>query len=203
MITAAETCLDYLDRKVGERYRNCTIDGFELVHPSVEHAKALCRNYVTSFRSHFADGRGLVFIGPKGTGKDHLMIAVMRAIIRGYDIQQPGRVRYEDGMKFYRRCRDTFKCDVPEETIIEPLYFPHLLGLSDPIPPSGELSEYEQKVLFALVDQRYRHCRPTAATINVRERDELDRRMGSQIADRLCDRAIVVKCFWKSHRNVQ
>ena len=85
-----EDQVDWLSLAVGRRYCDCTIGGFQ-ISPG-EHAEAMktavhqCRSYVTGFRECIRDGRSLMFIGPKGTGKDHLMVAVLRAIVDGYGV---------------------------------------------------------------------------------------------------------------------
>lgn len=201
----------WIDREIGERYTTCRLDNF--VTSCAEHHNVVtrCRDYVMNFRRHFDEGRSIIFLGPTGTGKDHLAIAISRAICIGYQHDDqpmppavPSRVRFCDGRTLLDRIRSAnFDRRHPGEhpdAIINAVCDVDLLTLSDPVPTKGALSEFDQQTLFKIVNGRYRSNKPICATINVATRRELEDRMGSQSADRLCDGAIVVLCNWESFR---
>jgi DNA replication protein DnaC len=189
----------FIDASIGRRYVDCDFANYKTSTPEQKAAVAKCREYVRDFRTNLERGFSLVLIGPKGTGKDHLMVAVVKRIAMGFDI--PGKVVYRDGLTMFSEFRDAIRTNVSEDTIVERYTRPRLLAVSDPVPPIGTLSEYEQRIWLRIVDGRYRNCLPIAATVNVQSRSELDGRMGPQAADRLCDSAVVVKCNWKSYRS--
>ncbi|MEM9588989.1 MAG: ATP-binding protein [Planctomycetota bacterium] len=196
------TGLTWVDQAIGRRYRSCRFANFKAETNGQRHALESCVRYVEEFGQHVRDGVSLVFIGPKGTGKDHLMVSVLRAIVLGYPHKSSRRRRavYRDGLRLFAEFRGSIGSSKGEDTIVGSYTEPHLLALSDPLPPTGSLSEYEQRMLLRIIDGRYRECRPTTATLNVANRDELDARMGAQAADRLLDGAIVVRCDWESYR---
>lgn len=190
----------WLDLAAGARYARCTLDNFEVSgeeSEAKERAVSLCRDYVANFPSHFKAGRGAIWIGPKGTGKDHLMIAVMRAIAMKYKSE---RLRYRSGEAFF----DTFKASIGTggsyASIADGFARPPVLGLSDPLPVKGDLSPHDQDVLFRVLLRRYKDLLPTLATLNVASAEELEQRMGAQSADRLRQDAIIIKCNWPSYR---
>ncbi len=190
-----------VDAAIGKRYADCTFQGFRQLTPMHESAVAVCRDYVTHFGTYRTEGKSLVLFGPKGTGKDHLMVATIKSILIGYG-RNPGDIVYRDGLRLFAEFRHAIKSGATDEdAIVEKYIHPHLLALSDPIPPAGSLSEYEQRMLLRIVDGRYRDCLPMAATLNVKDRNELEQRMGPQAADRLCDGAVLVPCNWASYRS--
>jgi len=199
----------WLSKKVGRRYQDCTLsgwrvggftgDGADSLNRSMEIAIEQCRTYVMEFGDHLRNGQSILFVGPKGGGKDHLMVGVLRSIVDGYGIESH-RMRYVDGLTMFGEFRDTIRSNTSESSVIESYAKPHLLAISDPLPPAGNLSEYEQRMILRVIDRRYRDCRPMAATINASGREEIEKRMGPQSADRLLEHATIVKCNWPSYR---
>lgn len=182
---------------IGSRYQNCTLESYVAKTPGQVEAVNQCRDYFERFSTYAKAGRGLIFIGPPGTGKDHLLIATMKQIMERY---LRCKIRYRDGLSMIAELR-CCKFDEDEAARIVDIYAaPSLLCLSDPIPPKAELEDAELRAMYRIIDRRYREQLPTCATLNVASRADLDLRMGPQSADRLCERAIVVKCNWESFR---
>ncbi len=130
------------------------------------------------------------------------MYATIKGIVERFKLPA-GRVIYRDGLRLFSQFKSRFddrNSTDTEDSIVDSYIKPHLFAVSDPLPPKGSLSEYESRMWLRIVDGRYRDMRPTAATINVSSREELEDRMGAQAADRLCDEAFIVKCNWPSHR---
>lgn len=193
---------DSLARQVGRRYENCTFDNYQI---NPEHADAMqlavdqCRDYVAEFGQHVKAGRSIAIIGPAGTGKDHLCTAMLRSIIDTYGVPTH-RVRYVHGLDLYCEARDTIKQGTTEASMVASYAKPHLLAISDPLPPSGSLSQYEQRIFLQIVSRRYTERRPLAITVNIASRAELYERMAAQNAGRILQDAIVVKCNWPDFR---
>lgn len=200
----------WLDRAVGEQYRHCRLSNYRVWDDGQKTAVAQCKDYVEHFKDHHANGRSLVFIGPKGTGKDHMMVSVCRAICERYRRKDgllppncAGNVRFIDGITFLSEVNEVMfdkHADTYPSVLIGTTAAPPLLAISDPVPPKGDHTEHDQKTMFKVINGRYSKRLPTTATVNVSSRDELDRRLGPQTADRLLDGAIVVKCNWESFR---
>lgn len=190
----------WIDRAVGRRYVGCTLDGFACDDDHAEVQSKVVqavREYVIGFRDNFRDGRGLVLIGPKGTGKDHLMIAAIRAIANGFSSRS---ITYRSGEAFFDEFKERIGTGKSYSQLVERFSLPPLLAISDPLPVKGDLSAHDQEVLFRVLLNRYKEMRPTMATVNVANRDELEKRMGPQSADRLLDGALILKCNWPSYR---
>lgn len=194
----------YIDQHVGRRYAGCTFDNFktgpkEQVKKSA--AVTACAEYANGFREHFEAGRSLILVGPKGTGKDHLLTATIRRIANNFG--KPGRVMFRDGLKLFGEFRAAIGTPQTEQSIIDRYTSPALLAISDPLPPRGTLSEHEQRMALRIIDGRYRESRPLALTVNAVNRQEISDRLGVQACDRIFDCAIVVRCVWESYRTEQ
>ena len=191
----------WIDQQVGRRYVNCTFDNFDASGKDEAKKRAAlsqCVEYVENFPKHYDAGRSLIFVGPKGTGKDHLMTATIKQIC--VNIKRPGKVTFADGLKLFAEFREAFGTATTESMIVDKYTRPLLFAVSDPLPPKGCLSEHEQRMALRIIDARYRESKPMAMTINAANRKEISDRMGAQACDRLFDCAIVVRCVWESHR---
>jgi DNA replication protein DnaC len=198
---AAIEATHYIDQNVGRRYARCSFDNFATgPKESVKKTEALaaCVEYASNFRQHFDAGRSLILVGPKGTGKDHLMTATIRRIATNFG--RPGKVMFRDGLKLFGEFRAAFGTAQTEQSIVDKYIAPALLAISDPLPPRGTLSEHEQRMALRIIDGRYRESRPLALTINAVNRQEISDRLGVQACDRIFDCAIVVRCVWESYR---
>ncbi len=75
--------------------------------------------------------------------------------------------------------------------------------LSDPLPPTGELSRYEASNLLLLIDKRYCSGKPTILTVNLASEQDGLELIGAQAWDRLKHEAEIVWCKWPSYRNLR
>lgn len=187
-----------LIRARGERYESCWLKNYaaesEAQQGAVETLTAYCREVA----GRVSLGEGMLLFGPKGTGKDHLIVAVARAAIRAGKT-----VRWQNGMDLFGDVRDAIGNGDNEKSLISRLVSPDVLYLSDPLPPVGSLTEFQAAMLFRILDARYSRRKPTWVTVNVSSGTELDSRMGAQNGDRLRDGAIAIFCNWPSYRKVK
>jgi DNA replication protein DnaC len=190
----------WIDQAIGERYRDCRISNFRIWNSDQQKAVNRCVDYVENFPSYASEGRGLLFFGPVGTGKDHLAISVLREICRR--VGRQGYGSYRDGRELLNRIRDGRSWDADEKSsaVIKATSEYPLLCVSDPLPTIGELDERDQQAIREIINRRYRENLPTIATINASGRNELLKRLGSAAADRLLEQSVNVLCNWESYR---
>lgn len=189
---------------VGARYRECSVDNFELsanleVRKIQERVLGRLRAFCDDIAGHTRAGSGLLLYGPKGTGKDHLMVAALKhAASAGLT------VCWVSGVELYARWRDAIGDDRNEHRDMAELVRPQILAISDPAPPVGALTDekaaYRAEKLFWLIDNRYRAAKPTWVTLNVKDGKEAEKLLTGQIVDRLRDQALDLACSWPSHR---
>lgn len=161
--------------------------------------RAQARSQVAEFCSYMDRGdwsRNLIFAGPSGSGKDHLMFYALR-----YAVMRCGVLAsWVDGQGLFSELRDGITEKRTERDVLRDHVRADVLAISDPIPPVGQLSDHQRNALYRLIDERYSHCKPIWMTVNAANADELDQRMGVQLVDRILHDAVAVNCFWPSFR---
>ena len=182
----------------GERYSDCRLGTFEKSTPGQVKVVDDLTDYLLNIETRVESGEGILFVGPRGTGKDHLAVAMVRAtILSGFS------VLWQNGMDLWGDVRDRMDSGDSERALVRRLVAPDVLYLSDPVPPMGKLTEFQAAMLFRVLDGRYSRRRPTWVTLNVASGQEADERMGPQNGDRLRDGALVISCNWGSYRRVR
>lgn len=194
--SAQSQCWREIITTFGRRYENASLGNFDVYDDKQAAVIGALKHFGERLQSHAELGDGLVLYGPSGTGKDHLLAALMRHAIFHHDM----RVEWVDGMVLYGMMRDAIGKDEPEERVLRRFINAKILAVSDPVPPTGALTDFQASTLFRIIDARYRDCRPTWVTINVANGDEAAGRMGVQVVDRLKHGATVLHCNWTSYR---
>lgn len=182
--------------QVGRRYWSASLDSFDAASEDAASVLAEIGHYVRNLRENVDSGAGIVLLGRPGTGKDHLIVAVLRTAARkGY------AVHWVDGAEFFAASRDNIDTNQTEDSWAKRFTMPDILAISDPIPPAGDVREgWQISTLFRVIDRRYRDMKPTFITINVKDAAEASQRMSGNIVDRLSHGALVLKCNWQSYR---
>jgi DNA replication protein DnaC len=191
-----------LARRLGPRYspERSSLDTFH-VYDRAAQGRVLerLRGIRARIAGYVAEGRGFVWLGAVGTGKDHLMAAML------YAAAAAGlRCDWVNGQDLYGRFRDGMDVKRPEEELLRELVAPEVLGISDPVPPQGVPSGWDLLQLYRVVDRRYHLNRPTWVTMNVlgKKPPEADacELLSAAVWDRLREGAVVLPCFWRSYR---
>lgn len=193
-----KACWDRLVADRGKRYEQCRLETFVATLPLQVDAVQTCELYALNVREHYRNGAGLVLYGPRGTGKDHLLVAVAYHAIKESGL----RVHWENGVDMFAEVRRAVGNESKQtvESIVRMLSRCDVLAISDPLPPSGTLTEFQQEFLVRVIDRRYSNRLPTWITVNVANRGELETRLSAPIADRLLEWATTVYCNWPTHR---
>lgn len=188
-----------LKRDRGKRYGGSTFENYERDSSDQQKAVTRLREYALASAAEVEAGRNIIVFGPKGTGKDHLLMATAYESARHAGIV----TKWVNGTALFEHFRAKVsgrKGDCISYGDYEQILQADVLWISDPLPPTGSVSEFVQGELFGLIDHRYSQMRPTWVTCNVSNSTELSERMGAQIADRLRHNALAVYCNWPSYR---
>lgn len=186
----------------GKRYELCQLSEFDVGNDQHTTAKREAVKKITKFCEDIEKGNGqrnLILAGPSGSGKDHLMFYALRYAVMKCGVD----VSWVDGLAFFSSLRDAIANQTSEYDVMKEHYRPQILAISDPVPPIGQLSDYQRNMLYRLIDERYSHCKPIWITVNAANAKELDERMGVQLVDRLLHDAVAVNCYWPSYRRQQ
>jgi len=198
-------------RQVGKRYTSCRLQTFIPADNSPERERQAAvleavAQFSADIRQHVEQGRNIVLFGPPGTGKDHLLVSVLHAALGELVTPETPTltVRWTNGIDLYSRLRDVIGSDERTElSEWRSWVAPQILYLSDPVPPFGKLSDFQAAFLLRIIDARYRNCRPTYVSLNVKNGEDAAERMGPQVLDRLKHGALVCWCHWPSYRDAE
>ena len=186
-----------------------------------QQAKALgkCRRYAGRGLDNIARGRGLVLKGPVGTGKSHLCVATLRAMMAAHpdrfgkpfnsyrvleDVEYPGwRCSFIPVYDLLERLRQSYssrgrktdhaqlvhRCKVDDVVILDDM-------------GAEKRTEWVEEQLYGLIDLRYRARRSTLFTTNC-SLTELEERIGPRAMSRIaemCDFVRVGGADWRKIR---
>lgn len=167
--------------------------GFHAPTQAHQHALSVCRDYAESFDDHASAGRGLILAGKPGTGKSHLVGAVLQHLLPRRD------VRYTTCMDMIRAVRETWRrdSDRTESQVLGMLQRLDLLAIDEIGMQYG--TEGEQTILFDVLDRRYREVKPTIILTN-QDQKGLREFVGERTYDRLIETCRWVAFDWPSYR---
>ena len=161
----------------------------------VVHGKV--NQYRQSIQHNVHQGKNLILVGSRGTGKDLLLSMCLKSAVgAGF------RPQWMDGSQLFLELRNAMNKTGTrtEAQIMWDLSHAKILALSDPVPAMGNLTEYQASTLLSIIDVRYRAELSTWITLNVASRKEAETRMGAMLIDRLFENAEVLFCAWPSYR---
>ena len=182
-------------RRMGKRYGKCGLANYRCDHEAQRTIVDRLKRFVEEMQDNVESGCNALFIGPPGTGKDHLMAALVKsAFAKGYGVE------WFDGSVLFADARDRIEVGGTEQDFIRRFVTPGVLAISDPLPPIGNVTDFQRLLLFRIIDRRYRDQKPTWMTMNVKDREEAEKRLSPNIVDRIGEGAAVLVCDWPSYR---
>jgi DNA replication protein DnaC len=171
-----------------------SLDNWNQNTPDERKAYAIVRDYIDRFDTFRENGLGILFIGPPGTGKTHLLVAIVKAVIaRGIY----ARYWFMPDLLSNMRPGGDGRLSSQEKMIRDEMCRLGLIALDDI--GAEKSSEWVEQMYTLIVDERYRNPRPIIAATNW-EIDELVDRLGQRVVDRLAERAVIVSIRGESYR---
>jgi DNA replication protein DnaC len=141
-----------------------------------------------------ASGATIALVGTRGSGKTQMAVECIREATSGLK-----SALFTTAMAFFMDVKATFKRDAAndERKVVAGYAMPHLLVV-DEIGKRGE-SEWENNLLFELLNRRYNAIKPTILIDN-RTRDEFAAYIGPSLASRISEGGGIIECNWGSFR---
>jgi DNA replication protein DnaC len=143
------------------KFLDRTLSGYRAYTPSQQRALLRARRFVDEFVPGAAGQRALLFCGPPGTGKTHLLSTMLRELAA----KKAVRGRYEEFFLLLSDIRDGFSRNLSSREWLEPLRQVDVLAI-DEIGKGGKNREFEQGILDEVLSVRYNAGRPTLLATN-------------------------------------
>lgn len=175
------------------RFIGKTFDTFKAQTPEQSRAFNIAYEYASEFESHKREGTGLIFLGKPGTGKSHLVAAIIQNIL-------PDRIGvYVTVSDLIRAVRGAWRKDseYSETEVLNHFIYADLLAMDEVGKQYG--TDGEQQIIFDVLDGRYREMKPTILMGNVLG-EELSVYLGERVADRLRETNTAISFNWDSYR---
>lgn len=173
------------------RFQPCDFDNYEVESPAQQRVLDACQAYAKDFSVHLQAGRGLIMLGNKGTGKNHLATAICKAVkAQRFTVLRVKSAEFLDafwGKEFAER-----------DAWLRELARVHLLVLDEVGRASATANA--QNAFFRLIDARYEAMRPTIVLSNLDRQGVIDV-LGDAAYDRLTEGGAQRLTFsWESRR---
>lgn len=184
----------FSDTAIPPRFAGCTFANYRADTVEQKHALRAAQLFAERFEAVADRGGSLTLTGPTGTGKTHLAAAALRAVTNE---GRTGLYRLADAAVRYLKASYSSGCPYTEDQALQHLRLPDLLVL-DEVGNQHDSAD-EKRVLFAILNARYSHMRPTLLVSNLTG-EQLRAWAGQAFHDRLLESGVVVPCQWESYR---
>lgn len=183
---------------IPERFKDKLFNDYDAQDREKLKIKTIASRYVETFSDRLKDGTCMQLIGNPGTGKTMISLIMYQALIKsGYT------AHYESSTHFLKKIQDSFfESYVKFQREINRYQSAQLLIIDEVTEGSGKqgyLAEWERKLLFTIINQRYENKRCTMVISN-RDQHELIDRLGVATVERLSQKGIVLAFCWASYR---
>jgi DNA replication protein DnaC len=178
---------------IPRRYTHCTLDSFRTSSTTLKNARTRVQEFVDLYPNNH--GRGLLLVGPCGSGKTHLAVAAINELI---EANKPGRLLFSNFQDLIQEIQASFDTEAAasKSEIMQPLLETDLLVLDEL--GSQKPTTFVQDILYYVINSRYNEQRTTIFTTNYPDtpadaREEgLTQRIGTRLRSRLYEMAQIV-----------
>lgn len=147
-----------------------------------------------SIERRFNQGFLIALVGANGPGKTQLGVELMFKMT-----EQLKRALYCTATEFFMDVKATYHSQSPhsERSVIEQYSKPYLLVI-DELGKCGQ-TEWEDRLLFEMIDRRYRNMKDTLLISN-EEKPKFLESIGASLRSRMQETGGIIECNWPSFR---
>jgi DNA replication protein DnaC len=152
--------------RIPQRYQGCTLDGYRYgldpdADPSLWKAFNVARGFVNGYPAT-TNGNGILFTGNIGTGKTHLAVAIMQALVLKKNV--PGL--FCDYRELLKSIGNSYNPQVAatELEVLEPVFAAEVLVIDEL--GAAKPTEWVGDTIAHLINTRYNDHRTTIITTN-------------------------------------
>jgi DNA replication protein DnaC len=201
--------------RIPKKFIDCTLEdyvpNYSGNNPTLNAAILQARNFVKAY-PHETYGKGLMLVGEIGTGKTHLAVAILKALIT----ERGAKALFYDCATLLDDLKNTYerKVDVTEREMLMPIYEADVLLLDEL--GAAKVTDWGSDTIARVINARYNDSRTTIVTTNlpnlppigITERDNfapmrretLGDRIGERMRSRLQEMCVVVEMAGKDFR---
>jgi DNA replication protein DnaC len=190
--------LQKIVERLGIRYAMATLENFAVYDSRQVEVMARLRAFAAQMPELLKGGGGLLLFGDPGTGKDHMMAALLKLAVALHGLS----VEWYDGGMLFDAFADAAcsENNADLRNLQARLIEPHILAISDPQPPKGELSGPQVRRVRDIIDRRYRDGKSTWLTTNIDRAEDATNLLTEPVMQRLKEGTGQILCSWPSYR---
>ena len=151
---------------IGERYSAKTFRNYEL--RGNEKAVSECKLYCKNFVKNLHDGKGLFLTGTVGTGKTHLLAAIIDYIARIYKRKYNLYIEYFTSTGLLSELKSSYE-DKTSDDLIFNIKHCTLLIIDDF--GAEKTTDWVLETYFEIIDYRYANLYPTIIATNLTDKE--------------------------------
>ena len=176
---------------IGARYFSKTFSNFEIRG----NGKAIseCKLYCKNFLKNRKEGKGLFLTGTVGTGKTHLLAAIIDYIARIYK-RKINRVMYFTSTGLLNEIRNSYN---KSEEFVNKVKHCQLLLIDDF--GAEKTTDWVLETYFEIIDYRYSNLLPTIIATNLTDK-EIKEKLSERIMSRIYEVNKGIKLIGKDYR---
>ena len=179
---------------IGTRYFHKTFYNYEV--RSNEKAVSECMHFCKNFAKNLEEGRGLFLTGTVGTGKTHLIAAIIDYIARIYKRKYNLLIMYFTSTGLLNRLKSSYE-DKTSDDLISNIKHCTLLVIDDF--GAEKTTDWVIETYFEIIDYRYANLYPTIIATNLTD-IEIKQKLSERIMSRIYESCKGIKLTGKDYR---